>query len=58
MENYNFEYEFEGKYRKYKTSNKHRIPIIMNLNDMEYKQQQIEFIRNLFPNGLNKQIKE
>ena len=56
MKNYNFQYEFEGKYRKYETSNKHKIPITMNLNNTEYKQQQLEFIRNLYPKGVNKQI--
>lgn len=57
MKNYNLQYKFEGKYRKYKTSNKHRIPIEMNINNEEYNQEQIEFLRELYPNGLNKQIK-
>ena len=56
MIDYNYEYQFEGEYSKYKTSNKYRIPIKSNINNSKYKQQQLEFIRNLFPKGLNKQF--
>ena len=55
MKNYNFEYQYKiyyktGKQREYK------VPIQTNVNNTEYEQEQIEFLKELYPNGLNKQI--
>jgi len=53
MINYNYEYkykEFKGNYRVY------RVPITQNIDNTEYNQQTIQFLRNKYPNGLNKQI--
>lgn len=57
MKTYNFEYKFDGKYRKYKTSAKYRTPIKNSIDNKHYIQQQVEFLRELYPKGLNKQIK-
>ncbi|MFW9973414.1 MAG: hypothetical protein ACFFDF_24735 [Candidatus Odinarchaeota archaeon] len=54
MRNYDFEYcyrPYNQKQRKYK------IPIEIKLNNEQYKQEQLKFIRELFPNGINKQNK-
>jgi len=53
MINYNYEYkqmEYNNKFRMY------RVPIIQNIDNTEYNQQTIQFLRNKYPNGLNKQI--
>ena len=47
--NYNFEYENNRKYR---------VPIILNLDNSEYKQETIEFLRKKYSQGLNKKLKE
>lgn len=52
MKNYNFEYKYSiynktGKQREYK------VPIKMNIDNTEYEQEQREFLRSLYPNGLN-----
>lgn len=52
MKNYNIEYQ----YKQYKQHpRKYIIPIKVNINNNQYNQQQLNFIRNLFPKGLNKQ---
>ena len=53
MINYNFEYKFK-EYEQKQT--RFRIPIKMDLNNDQYKQEQLEFLRELFPQGLNKKL--
>lgn len=55
MVNYNFEYkyfDYKQKQRKY------RQPIETELNNKHYKQKQLEIIRDLFPSGIKKEIKQ
>ena len=53
MIDYNFEYRFR-EYNQKQT--RFRIPIKMNLNNEQYKKEQLEFLRGLFPQGLNKKL--
>jgi len=47
------DYNYEYQYREYKQHpRKYRVPIDKNINNEEYKKEQLEFIRKLFPNGL------
>ena len=53
MINYNYQYkyyQYKGNYREY------RVPISKNIDNTIHRQEQIEFLRSLYPNGLNKQI--
>lgn len=54
MKNYNFEYQYKDYKQKQR---EYKVPIKMNITNEQYKQQQIEILRELYPNGLNKRIK-
>ena len=49
MRNYKFEYQYKTYKQQYR---KYKVPIEKNLDNTEYKQQTIEFLRELYPNGL------